>query len=224
MTNSLENDDPWEDRLSEYLDGLLTKPETLVLEEHLQTCERCRTALVGLHAVVERLHGDGVDRVEEGTWPRIANRLTRTHLDSTARAGRSSPGALQSTTLRKIAFAASIAATLAAGVWAGAFLRAAAPGWSPPAWMHLRTRASGRQPVSVPATGMPAPNRADSIRDGWTQLRRSLAALDQQIAEAVNALKSQPANDALRRAVLQLARERQNLQALLDSVTVAPHP
>jgi len=65
--------------------------------------------------------------------------------------------------------------------------------------------------MSVPAY------TSDSGLDAWTPLRRSIAALDQQLAGAAFALRSQPNDKSLARVVVELTRERRNLQATLDS-------
>jgi anti-sigma factor RsiW len=221
MTNLFENNDPWQDRLSEYLDGLLAEPEKRALEEHLRTCESCRTALVELRAVVERLRADPMDAIPEGAWPRIASRLSMSQLPSyrgsRERVRRSTRG-LQAATLRRITTAASLVLTLAGGIWVGASLCIAGMVWTAPGWMHL-PGAVDRPFDRLPSTRAVPTNATDSIVDAWTPLRRSLAALDQQIADASRALRREPGNQALRHVVQQLARERNNIQAMLDSVT-----
>lgn len=223
MTNFFDNDDPWQDRLSEYLDGLLPEPEKRALEEHLQTCDNCRAALAELRAVVERLRADPTDAIPEDAWPRIASRLTTKQLASNRNArrivGRSSRP-LKAETLRRITVAASLAFTLVGGVWVGAALCLAGSVWTPPSWMHLMPRGAYPSSRQLPASRRLPPNAADSIIDAWTPLRRSLVALDQQIADASNALRNDPGNQALQRVVQQLARERNNVQAMLDSATL----
>jgi hypothetical protein len=227
MTTFLENDDPWQDRLSEYLDGLLAEAEKRALEDHLQTCESCRTSLAELRAVVERLRADPIDEMPEGAWPRIASRLTTRQLSSNRSARQVVRGysrGLHADTLRKITAAASLAFTLVGGVWVGASLCIAGSVWTPPSWMHLWPRGSYPSSMRLPSSRPVLPNASDSILDAWTPLRRSLAALDQQLAAAASALRSEPGNQALQRVVLQLARERKNIQAMLDSVTSTARP
>jgi hypothetical protein len=222
MTNFFENDDPWQDRLSEYLDGLLAEPEKRALENHLQTCESCRTALAELSVVVERLRADPIDEIPDGAWPRIAGRLSARQLPgnrSARRIVRGSSRALKADTLRKITVAASLAFTLVGGVWVGTALCIAGSVWTPPSWMHLWPRGSYPSSGRLPSSRTLPPNAVDSILDAWTPLRRSLAALDQQLADAATALEREPGNQALQRVVQQLARERKNIQAVLDSVT-----
>ncbi len=55
----------------------------------------------------------------------------------------------------------------------------------------------------------------------WFDLRRSVAAMDEELAAAEDALENQPGNQALQRVVACLTHERNNLQALLASVTSA---
>lgn len=223
MTTFFENDDPWQARLSEYLDGQLTEPEKRALEEHLQTCESCRMALSELRAVVERLHADPMDEIPEGAWPRIAGRLTPRQLPAnrnTRRMGRGSSRVLKAETLRKITVAASLAFTLVGGIWVGAALCVAGSIWTAPSWMHLTPRGPHLSSRRLPSTRALPPNAADSIVDAWTPLRRSLVALDQQLADAARALTRDPGNQALQQVVRQLTRERKNIRAMLDSVTL----
>ena len=220
MTTPFDNADPWQDRLSEYLDGLLTEPETLALEEHLVNCEHCRTSLAELRAVVARLRADRPEDVPEDGWPRIASRLpTRTPWDARVDGGRERTPSLrlQRVTLRKISAAAALTLMFVGGVWAGVSLCLAESAWTPPGWMHLRTRASN--PASRPVQRTSPSYSTDSIPDEWTPLRRSLSALDEQLAGATRALAKEPGNKVLQRQLLLLTRERNDLRALLDSST-----
>jgi Putative zinc-finger len=224
MTTPFENGDPWQDRLSEYLDGLLTEADMRALEEHLATCESCRTALAELRAVLVRLKADRMDEAPEDEWPRIASRLpTRTLQDARAARGnlRASLG-VQTATLRKITAAAVLTLTFVGGVWAGVSLCLAESAWTPPGWMHLKMRASQRASRGVNRTTPPLP--ADSILDEWTSLRRSISALDQQLVDATSALEKEPGNRALQRLVLRLTIERDNLRSLLDSAVRGHRP
>jgi hypothetical protein len=225
MTTSFENGDPWQDRLSEYLDGLLTEPEMRALEDHLATCESCRTALAELRAVLVRLKADRVDEAPEAGWPRIASRLpTRTLQNARAARGtlRGSSLGIQTATLRKITAAAVLTLTFVGGVWAGVSLCLAESAWTPPGWMRLNMRASQRVSGGVKRTTAPLP--ADSILDEWTSLRRSISALDQQLVDVTSALEKEPDNRDLRRLVQRLTIERDNLRSLLDSAVRGHRP
>ena len=220
MTITFESNDPWQDRLSEYLDGSLAESERHGLEDHLRGCESCRKALAGLRAVVERLHADELDEIPDGAWQRIAARLDRAQVQSRRDARervRRSTSALEAATLRRITTAASLTLALAGGIWVGASLCLATSVWTPPRWMPLWPRGAHisvtkqRSTMSVPAY------TSDSVLDAWTPLRRSIAALDQQLAGAAFALRSQPNDKSLARVVVELTRERRNLQATLDS-------
>ena len=220
MTIIFESNDPWQDRLSEYLDGSLAESERQGLEDHLRGCESCRTALAGLRAVVERLHADELDEIPDGAWPRIAARLDRaqgpSRRDARERVRRST-SALEAATLRRITTAASLTLTLVGGIWVGASLCLATSVWTPPRWMPLWPR-GGHISVTKQRSTMSVPAYAgDSVLDVWTPLRRSIAALDQQLAGATFALRSQPNDKSLARVVVELTRERRNLQATLDS-------
>jgi hypothetical protein len=69
--------DPWTDRLSEYLDGELSAREARQLEEHLATCDDCRSVAAGLRAVIEAaaLLPADVEPARD-LWPGIAAATT----------------------------------------------------------------------------------------------------------------------------------------------------
>src|SRR5690606_8966425 len=66
---------PWQDRLSEYLDGELDEAERSALEAHLEVCGECRETLQELRAVVAlaRSLEDRPPAVD--LWPAIAERI-----------------------------------------------------------------------------------------------------------------------------------------------------
>lgn len=227
MTTIFDDGDPWQDRLSEYLDGSLTEPERQMIEDHLRGCESCRNSLAELRTVVERLHADQMDEVPGDAWPRIAARLDRGQIPSRRFAReriRRSSGALEARTLRRITTAASLTVALAGGIWMGAILCLSRSVWTPPGWMHLSPRWGNITVTRQPSTVSPPAYAADSVGDAWTSLRRSLAALDQQLADATTALRSQPNNKSLAHVVDALTRERGNLQATLDSAVKSFRP
>lgn len=81
--------DPWTDRLSEHLDGLLTGSEAEALEEHLEGCASCRAVLADLRAVRDAARGLEDVPPERDLWPGIRDALggrPLTALDGTAEA------------------------------------------------------------------------------------------------------------------------------------------
>jgi hypothetical protein len=220
MTISFEHGDPWADRLSEYLDGVLTGPETREIEAHLQTCERCRTSLADLRAVIERLHADQPDQVADGSWSGILGRLKPITPDTYAPSGRArrySRG-IPTRTLRRITAVAALTVAFAGGIWTGASLSLARAAWTPPGWLHIWPRGRESLPRRSQRTPTPA---ADSILDQWTPLRRALTSLDQQIASITNTLQNERGNKALQRMLERLIRQRNDIRTLLDSATSA---
>jgi hypothetical protein len=67
--------DQWMERLSEYLDGELTRAETAGLEDHLRDCADCRGALEDLRAVVARASRLQDREPAIDLWPGIAEQL-----------------------------------------------------------------------------------------------------------------------------------------------------
>jgi len=67
--------DPWNDRLSEYLDGELDPPDRAALEEHLRGCAGCRADLESLRAVVARAQSLADRAPEADLWPGVEGRI-----------------------------------------------------------------------------------------------------------------------------------------------------
>ena len=67
--------DPWNDRLSEYLDGELDAGERDALDHHLRDCETCRQHLEGLRAVVARAATLDDRPPASELWPGVAARI-----------------------------------------------------------------------------------------------------------------------------------------------------
>ena len=67
--------DPWVDRLSEYLDGELTQAEREALEAHLVSCDACAETLDDLREVVSRAHALEDAPPPGDLWPGIESRI-----------------------------------------------------------------------------------------------------------------------------------------------------
>lgn len=66
---------PWQDRLSEYLDGELDEAERSALEAHLEECGECRETLQELRAVVALAQSLEDRPPAVDLWPVIAERI-----------------------------------------------------------------------------------------------------------------------------------------------------
>lgn len=126
--------DPWQERLSEYLDGELPPSERTRLEAHLLECAACVSTLAELKLVVARAGALNDAPPPEDIWPGIAARIGG--LQQIAGAIR--PGGSSAARGRRFSFslpqlaAASIALMLVSGgaVWVaqrGSALRSEAP-------------------------------------------------------------------------------------------------
>jgi anti-sigma factor ChrR (cupin superfamily) len=192
--------DPWTDRLSEYLDGELGEHERAELAAHLNACSECAATLTELRQVVTRA-GKLEDRPPTtDLWPGIAGRIGLSTDEFTVR---------RRTRERRFSF--SVPQLIAASI----VLVAASAG---AAWLALRPRP---EPVARPsevapatpqlATWMPKVEKssdiavmelrsalADGKRTGRldsltvASLEHSLAVIDSAIAQATRALKSDP--------------------------------
>ena len=67
--------DHWTQRLSEYLDGELGRPEREELEQHLFACGECTRTLTELRKVVDRARALDDRPPTEDLWPAIAARI-----------------------------------------------------------------------------------------------------------------------------------------------------
>ncbi len=67
--------DPWTDRLSEYLDGELPEWERLALESHLEDCAECSLIVSDLRRVVRRARTLKNPPPAHDLWPGIAARI-----------------------------------------------------------------------------------------------------------------------------------------------------
>jgi hypothetical protein len=212
--------DPWEDRLSEYLDGELNAFERDQVERHLAHCGSCREALDDLRALVT--HAPGLKRPWPPSWdlwPAVARRLEprtrrpwRTVLPGTARARWLVP---------RLTAAAVLVVACVAGIF---WLRHTAPSGSPPAG-PARTA----PPVAAQVDAAYEDSVAELRRSARTRLiadpqvvnvlEDNLSALDRAIAEYQDALAEHPRDDELRRR-LDAAR-RQKLEVLRHAAGTA---
>jgi anti-sigma factor RsiW len=67
--------DIWTDRLSEYLDGELSREERAALEDHLRHCVACGAALADLKRIVRRARALDDRHPDRDLWPGIAARI-----------------------------------------------------------------------------------------------------------------------------------------------------
>jgi anti-sigma factor RsiW len=220
MKGSIEQGDPWMDRLSAYLDDDLAAGERQAFEEHLAGCADCAAALDALREVVAR--ATGLNRPTEPSsdlWPGIAKRLTPRRAHAPGSWLPASLGWLQP----RIAAAALVIACLAI-LWL----------------LHLRSGPPVRQVAGRPS---PAPavlndsgtereydktvaNLHRQARDRLTLdphlvevIDENLATLDAAIASYRDALAAEPGDAQLRRR-LDAARQRK-LEVLQQAVALA---
>src|SRR5262245_6369060 len=71
----MSGQDPWIDRLSEYLDGELKPADRERLEGHLTSCATCTAALADLRLVVARARSLEDAPPATDLWPAIEARL-----------------------------------------------------------------------------------------------------------------------------------------------------
>jgi predicted anti-sigma-YlaC factor YlaD len=216
--------DQWTDRLSEYLDGELLDGERIALEAHLQTCAECSAILNDLRRVVRRARTLNDRAPSRDLWPAIAGRIGATPAASeeiVELASRRPRARRWSFSLPQLA-AAGIALMAVSG---GAVWLLRSPG-APPVATPV-TMTSLETPVTNAAAN---PNASRSyaaavadlervLADGRGQLdsttvrviEQNLAAIDQAIAQAQQALDADPANLYLNTHLAETMRRKLDL-------------
>lgn len=213
------------DRLSDYIDDEMTGDTRQALEEHVRTCEVCRRTLGELRAMVARA-GTLPPRVPElDLWTGIEARIAR------IRPSRTSPYAL-TLSLPQLAAAALLLIALTAGLLWTVQRREVPAGPAETA----RTERAGR----TPAMGLPVSFADDTydravsdlertLQEGRDRLdprtieivERNLATIDAAIAQARQALESDPSNTYLN---THLAQARRRKLTLLQRVSAMTNP
>jgi anti-sigma factor RsiW len=236
----------WTERLSEYLDDELSSSERAACDAHLSTCGECRAVLGELQAVVAFARADADRPPTTDLWPDI---LTRIGADVTQRA-EGAPGVrLQRPeprrrqfvfTLPQLALAASLLVAVSAGVAYVAAGRALRGSAASDATMQTPIQAEA-EPLLAPAAHVERANFADAaFNQAVTDLEqvlierreqldprtvliieRNLAAIDQAIREARDALDRDPANTFLNS---HLADARRKKLELLRQATLLESP
>jgi anti-sigma factor RsiW len=210
--------DTWTGRLSEHVDGTLSREERAALEAHLAGCNECRATLDELRRVVARARALEDRSPAADLWPAIARQI-----------GVGSTRRRFSFTLPQLA-AASVALALLSGGAAWLLLRrqpvapqaaSASPAPQPPVMVSAGTYAAdARYGAAVAALGRTlAQNRGRLDATTVRVIEKNLRIIDRAIRDAQSALAADPANAYLN---LHLAQElRRKLELLRQAATLA---
>jgi anti-sigma factor RsiW len=223
-------DDPWTDRLSEYLDGELTEAERTALERHLAACPGCSTTLADLSRVVLRAGALPAPKPQRDLWEGIAERIAAERGAPPARPAPS--GGRQrrwSLAWPELAAAALAIAAGSGGVAWWAAGRAMAP---PPV-----VAGEGGPTIVSPAVAGPATPRYDAAvadlqrvlaagrgtLDSSTVrvLEQNLALIDRAIDDAQRALAADPGNTYLNAHLAHTMRRKLDLLRQAASLAAA---
>ena len=238
----------WTDRLSEYLDGELPPAERAACEAHLTGCDECRDVLTDLRGILQLARSDADHPPVSDLWPGVLEQIAPTaadrprvswHRRADSWTASATPRKQFTFTLPQLALAASLLIAVTAGV---AYL-AAGRAISQPATQEdhpIQAQAEALLPASatveranfadvqfdqaVADLEKVLDERRDQL-DPRTVLviERNLAAIDQAIREARQALDADPANTFLnshladaRRKKLELLRQAMMLSSSGD--------
>jgi hypothetical protein len=211
----------WAERLSEYLDGELSPAEHASCEAHLAACDTCREILRELGSVVASAQADADQQPTTDLWPGILTRITN---DLKGR-----PSGLPTRivfTLPQLALAASLLVAVSAGVAYLAGSRAstrpaavedpilaASEGLMPPSGTVERANFADAQfDQAVADLERVLIDRRDDLDPRTVRvIERNLAAIDQAIQEARQALDSDPANTFLNSHLADARRKKLDL-------------
>ena len=216
--------DRWTDRLSEYLDGSLTRAEREALDAHLATCLECRSVMDELRRVVDRALGLQDPPPTKDLWSGIATRIGSSGGTAVVSIGQALTARTPARASRRLSF--SLPQAMAAGIALIAVSSGAA-------WLALRSHQTPqgvepRVPFEIQAAW---PLQVDSSVDPVvTQLRttlnenraqlsdstvrileKNLAIIDSAIAEARRALDQDPNNNYLNHHLADTMRRKADL-------------
>jgi anti-sigma factor RsiW len=217
--------DPWMERLSEYLDDELMPTEKAAIESHLETCRDCSAVLSDLRRVVDRARHLDDRPPRRDLWPGIATRIGATPARSRV------IGRKWSFSVPQLAAAAVALMTMSGGtVWL--IQSPGAPAGNLPVAV---VDSPAVTPVAVNANHNAAQSYAAAVADlervlagGRGQLdtttikviEQNLAAIDQAIAQAQRALEADPANLYLNTHLAETMRRK--LELLRQAATLVP--
>src|SRR5262249_28947684 len=111
-TEGMSAHDPWQERLSEYLDGELDADERAACAAHVEHCAGCRAVLEDLRRLASEARALAPRPPERDLWPVLERQLARSESTRSRRRWR-------------LAFAAGVLVALAADVTLRAFTRGA---------------------------------------------------------------------------------------------------
>jgi anti-sigma factor RsiW len=217
--------DPWMERLSEYLDDELTPTETAAIESHLEICRDCSALLSDLRRVADRARHLDDRPPHRDLWPGIAKRIGATPARPLV------IGRKWSFSVPQLAAAAVALMTLSGGtVWL-----IQSPGSQAGNAPVAVVDSPAVTPVAVNASHNTAQSYAAAVADlervlagGRGQLdtttikviEQNLAAIDQAIAQAQRALEADPANMYLNTHLAETMRRK--LELLRQAATLVP--
>lgn len=217
--------DPFTDRLSDYLDDELTASERLAVDSHLAECGECARTLEELRHVVDRARTATPRPPSRDLWDGIASRLaeeaSRAPLPFADRRRR------VSLTLPQLAAAAVLVAALSgAVVFLAGHRSAIVQPKATPDSAAVRADASPSPTVDVATVSFADAQYDQAVSDLETALKRgrgkldastvaaieqSLQTIDQAIAQARQALATDPANGYLSGHLVEARRRKLDL-------------
>jgi hypothetical protein len=224
--------DPWTDRLSEYLDGELNLKDREALESHLASCSQCGATLEELRGVVARARSLDDRPPTRDLWSGIAERIGAATEAGTVRPI-SSPSRRRALLSRRWTFsmpqlaAAAVALIVVSGAVVGGWMRHAegvppVPLAGAPVWTVTTTEFGGAKYDAAVAELQQTLDANRNRLDTATVrvIRQNLAIIDQAIAQARQALAADPASVYLSDHLARTLRRKIELLREATSLTV----
>jgi len=212
--------DPWLDRLSEYLDGDLSPADSRDLDQHLVTCDVCRATVAELRDIVASAHSLEDELPASDLWSGIAARIgapalptTFEPVGATLHINRAQRRGFTFSAPQLAAAAMLLVSLSGASVWvitkgsngqridaisSGTIIQSSGSGSSQLAATPVRTDPALSETVAQLERTL-AESRSDLDPTTVEIVERSIAAIDGAIADATKALEADPGNAFLSR-------------------------
>jgi len=220
--------DPWLDRLSDYVDGLMDEAEARELRKHLETCDDCRAIEADLRTIVQLAHDAQPIEPARDLWPAILGGISASSAPRDIASARSARVARRfSFSMPQLAAAAVLLmAVTGTAVWlisseedgavSGTIVQNAAP---EPSYRLVSLEQEPQVTDEIAALQATLEENRSVLDPATVEVvERSLESIDRAIADARAALEADPGNPYLHRQLDNTMRKKVDILRMATRV------